>query len=65
MLVTTLIVANEKYHVRNVLLLCSRVKMGHYYVFYLFDLGFLRSSDGKESTCNAGDLGSMPELEDH
>ena len=65
MFVTTLIVANERYHVRNVLLLCSRVKMGHYYVFCLFDLGFLHSSDGKESTCNAGDLGSVPELEDH
>ena len=26
-------------------------------------LGFLGGSDGKESTCNAGDLGSIPGLE--
>ena len=25
-------------------------------------LSFLDGSDGKESTCNAGDLGSIPEL---
>ena len=25
-------------------------------------LGFPGGSDGKESTCNAGDLGSIPEL---
>ena len=27
-----------------------------------FSKGFLGGSDGKESTCNAGNLGSIPEL---
>ena len=26
----------------------------------LINIGFLGSSDGKESACNAGDLGSIP-----
>ena len=30
--------------------------------FFLALLGFPSGSDGKESTCNAGDLGSVPEL---
>jgi len=29
---------------------------------FTFTLGFPGVSDGKESTCNAGDLGSLPEL---
>ena len=29
---------------------------------YVSILGFPHSSDGKESVCNAGDLGSIPEL---
>ena len=29
---------------------------------YLFSLGFPGGSDGKESTCNAGDLGLIPGL---
>ena len=28
-----------------------------------FPLGFPHGSDGRESACNAGDLGSIPELE--
>ena len=28
-----------------------------------FSLGFPHGSDGRESACNAGDLGSIPELE--
>ena len=28
----------------------------------LYSLGFPGGSDGRESTCNAGDLGSIPEL---
>ena len=30
---------------------------------YLVSVGFPGGSDGKESTCNAGDLGSIPGLE--
>ena len=29
---------------------------------YTFEMGFLGSSAGKESTCNAGDAGSIPGL---
>ena len=32
-----------------------------YYMFLLV-MGFLCGSDGKESACNAGDLGSIPGL---
>ena len=28
----------------------------------ILDMGFPGGSDGKESACNAGDLGSIPEL---
>ena len=31
---------------------------------YIFKAGFPGGSDGKESTCNVGDLGSIPGLED-
>ena len=30
-------------------------------IYYLVPLGFPGGSDGKESTCNSGDLGSIPE----
>ena len=37
--------------------------MEYTYMEYIFHLlGFPHGSDGKESTCNAGDLGSIPEL---
>ena len=32
----------------------------HYWPSYLSSLGFPCGSDGKESACNAGDLGSIP-----
>ena len=43
-------------------------KMGKEYVKAVychpdFNLGFPAGSDGKESTCNAGDMGSSPRLE--
>ena len=33
-----------------------------YYVFIPYEKGFPGSSAGKESTCNVGDLGSIPGL---
>ena len=34
--------------------------VGFNYVLYIVPQGFPHSSVGKESTCNAGDLGSIP-----
>ena len=34
-----------------------------FYHFSAFQMGFPGGSDGKESTCNVGDLGSIPGLE--
>ena len=36
--------------------------VGFNYVLYIVPQGFPHSSVGKESTCNAGDLGSIPGL---
>ena len=36
----------------------------HMMILPLCLLGFLAGSDGKESACNAGDLGLIPGLED-
>ena len=36
--------------------------MKYYLVINRNELGFLGGSDGKESTCNVGDLGSIPGL---
>ena len=33
------------------------------FFFFLLTAGFLGSSDGKESACNAGDVGLIPESE--
>ena len=38
-----------------------RLKLSHYYWLYAIK-GFPGGSDGKESACSAGDLGSIPEL---
>ena len=32
------------------------------YIIYMYTMGFPGGSDGKESACNAGDLGSIPGL---
>ena len=38
-------------------------QMGRKRSFFSSDVGFPSGSDGKESTCNAEDLGSIPGLE--
>ena len=38
------------------------VKLGLIYIFFLLLMGFPCVSIGKESACNAGDLGSVPGL---
>ena len=51
-------------HSRKILILLSKSVLIDYitpiYVLLFQAQGFLGGSDGKESTCNAGDLGSIP-----
>ena len=46
-------------------LLCAKDGGGHFIVLFPYNylLGYPGGSDGKESACNAGDLGSIPGLE--
>ena len=39
------------------------ISSAYYYLLLLLTMGFPGGSDGKESTCNAGDQGSIPRLE--
>ena len=38
------------------------ISSAYYYLLLLLTMGFPGGSDGKESTCNAGDLSSIPVL---
>ena len=51
--------------VAKIVFLCSEVTaVSTYFIKPIYErLGFSGGSDGKKSTCNAGDLGSIPGLE--
>ena len=42
--------------------MCSITKVNFFHLLSVFSLGFPGGLDSKESTCNAVDLGSVPEL---
>ena len=42
--------------------MCSITKVNFFHLLSVFSLGFPGGLDRKESTCNAVDLGSVPEL---
>ena len=45
---------------RNLQVVCGTCTGGGTLLGHFFQMGFPRGSDGKESACNAGDLGSIP-----
>ena len=53
---------NLLWQILSVCFSSTHLLVSHICCFTIYILGFPGGSDGKESTCNAGDLGSIPEL---
>ena len=59
------LLSSSPWNIRSAFFLCIYICKVYFFVFriaYSFNWGLPGSSDGKESACNAGDLGSIPGL---